>query len=64
MLPYDIGGCEGRLLRRNAGAAFELLERMLRFLRSRGYEFALLSELCDYLGPTPLRELSIEKVIR
>jgi hypothetical protein len=33
-------------------------------LRTRGYEFALLSELCDYLAPTPLRELSIEKVIR
>ena len=63
-LPYDIGGYEGRLIRRNAGAAFELLERMLRFLRTRGYEFAFLSELCDYLAPTPLRELSIEKVIR
>jgi peptidoglycan/xylan/chitin deacetylase (PgdA/CDA1 family) len=63
-LPYDIGGYEGRLLRRNAGVAFELLERMLRFLRTRGYEFALLSELCDHLAPIPLRELSIEKVIR
>ena len=63
-LPYDIGGYEGRLLRRNGSAAFELLETMLRFLRKKGYELALLSELCDYLAPTPLRELSIEKVVR
>lgn len=63
-LPYRLAGYEGRLLRRNASAAFELLEKMLRFLRAKGYEFALLSDLCDHLAPSPLPELSIESVIR
>jgi peptidoglycan/xylan/chitin deacetylase (PgdA/CDA1 family) len=63
-LPYEVAGYEGRLLRRNASAAFELLEKMLRFLREKGYEFALLSDLCDYLAPAPLPELSIESVVR
>ena len=53
-------GCSGE----TPAAAFELLETMLRFLRARGTNSRFLSELCDYLAPTPLRELSIEKVIR
>ena len=53
-LPYRVTGYEGRLLRRNASAAFELLEKMLRFLRAKAYEFALLSDLCDHLAPSPL----------
>jgi peptidoglycan/xylan/chitin deacetylase (PgdA/CDA1 family) len=64
LLPYEISGWEAPLLRRNAGSAFELLERMLRFLRARGYEFELLSSLCNYLAPTPLQEFSIERVLR
>jgi len=73
LLPHDVsgaeepllrGGLEGPLLRRNARSAFALLERMLRFLRARGYEFAFMSELCDYLVPNPLREFSIESVLR
>jgi peptidoglycan/xylan/chitin deacetylase (PgdA/CDA1 family) len=63
-LPYRLAGYEGRLLRRNASAAFELLEKMLRFLRAKGYELAFLSDLCDYLAPAPLPELSIDKVVR
>ena len=43
---------------------FALLEKMLRFLRAKGYEFALLSDLCDHLAPAPLPELSIERVVR
>ena len=42
-LPYDIGGYEGRFLRRNASSAFELLERMLGFLRGKGYDVIELS---------------------
>lgn len=64
LLPYEIRGWEAPLLRRNAGSAFELLERMLRFLRGRGYEFAFMSSLCDRLEGRPLREFAIEKVIR
>jgi peptidoglycan/xylan/chitin deacetylase (PgdA/CDA1 family) len=64
LLPYDVRGWMAPLLRRNARSAFELLERMLRFLSTRGYEFAFLSDLCDHLATQPLRELSIEKVIR
>ena len=63
-LPYRLAGYEGRLLRRNASAAFELLEKMLRFLRAKGYELAFLSDLSDYLAPSPLPELSIERVLR
>jgi peptidoglycan/xylan/chitin deacetylase (PgdA/CDA1 family) len=64
LLPYEISGWEAPLLRRNAGSAFELLERMLGFLGASGYEFEFLSGLCDYLAPNPLREFSIERVLR
>jgi peptidoglycan/xylan/chitin deacetylase (PgdA/CDA1 family) len=64
LLPYDISGWEKPLLRRNASSAFELLEKMLRFLRARGYEFEVMSSMCDYLATNPLPEFSIEKVIR
>jgi peptidoglycan/xylan/chitin deacetylase (PgdA/CDA1 family) len=64
LLPYDIRGYEGWLLRRNASSAFELLERMLGFLHKKGYEFAFLSDLCDHLEPTALQEFSIESVVR
>jgi peptidoglycan/xylan/chitin deacetylase (PgdA/CDA1 family) len=64
LLPDDAGGWERPLLRRNAESAFELLERMLRFLRSNEYEFEFLSSMCDYLAATPLREFTIEKVVR
>jgi peptidoglycan/xylan/chitin deacetylase (PgdA/CDA1 family) len=63
-LPYEITGWEEPLLRRNARSAFELLEKMLQFLRASGYEFEFLSSLCDHLSARPLREFSIEKVIR
>lgn len=63
-LQYDVRGWEAPLLRRNARSAFGLLERMLRFLRGKGYEFEFLSGLCDYLAPRPLPELAIEKVMR
>ena len=64
LLPYEVRGYEAPLLRRNARSAFELLERMLRFLRSGGYEFEFLSGLCDYVAPTPLREFPVERVTR
>ncbi len=64
LLPDDVSGWEKPLLRRNASSAFELLEKMLRFLRARGYEFEFMSGLCDYLAANPLRELPIERVIR
>lgn len=64
LLPYDVSGWEAPLLRRNGRSAFSLLERMLRFLRARGYEFEFMSGLCDDLAPNPLREFSIERVIR
>jgi peptidoglycan/xylan/chitin deacetylase (PgdA/CDA1 family) len=63
-LPYDVRGWEGPLLRRNARSAFELLEKMLRFLRAGGYEFAFMSSLCEHLATQPLRELAIERVVR
>ena len=63
-LPYDVRGWEGPLLRRNARSAFELLEKMLRFLRAEGYEFAFMSSLCDQLEAMPLRQLGIERVVR
>ena len=64
LLPDDVRGWEKPLLRRNARSAFELLEKMLRFLRARGYEFEFMSGLCDYLEANPLREIPIERVLR
>jgi peptidoglycan/xylan/chitin deacetylase (PgdA/CDA1 family) len=64
LLPEDISGWEKPFLNRNARSAFDLLERMLVYLRASGYEFELLGELCDGLAASPLRELPIEQVIR
>ena len=58
----------GRLRRALAPAKRECRLRAARedaaFPAREGYEFAFLSDLCDYLAPAPLPELSIEKVIR
>ncbi len=64
LLPDHTDGWEKPLLKRNAEAAFELLEKMIIFLQARGYEFEFLSGLCDYLETTRLQNFMLEKAIK
>ena len=64
LLPENTDGWERPLLQRNAESAFDLLEKMINFLRSRGYEFEFLSGLCDYLDIAQLQSFALEKVIK
>ncbi len=71
--PYDhyfhlvsegVTAWEKPLMQRNARSAFELLEKMIHFLRGAGYEFEFMSGLCDAVEANPAPQFSIEKVIR
>ncbi len=71
--PYDfyfhliadqVTASEKPLLARNAVQAFDLFEKMVRFLRRQGYEFQFLSGLCDALQAGAMREYSVEQVTR
>ena len=54
---------EKPLLNRNAGSAFELLEKMLDHLIASGYEFSFMSELCNSLEGSALPVYSLEKIV-
>ncbi|HUI89405.1 MAG TPA: polysaccharide deacetylase family protein [Anaerolineales bacterium] len=64
LLPDATDGWEKPLLQRNAENAFDLLEKMIIFLRRRGYEFEFLSGLCDYLEDQDLPVYDVERAIR
>jgi hypothetical protein len=64
LLPADTDGWEKPLLKRNAQSAFGLLERMIEFLHSQGYEFESLSGLCDDLDGESLKEFPLNTAIR
>jgi peptidoglycan/xylan/chitin deacetylase (PgdA/CDA1 family) len=63
LLDANVHAAGQPLLRRNARQAFDLFEKMIRFLRGRGYEFMFLGELCDFLETKPLTELPLERVV-
>jgi peptidoglycan/xylan/chitin deacetylase (PgdA/CDA1 family) len=62
LLKNEVTATEKPLLLRNAGAAFELLEKMLDYLAQSGYEFEFLSGLCDALDANGLTEIALERV--
>ena len=64
LLPDHTDGWEKPLMQRNAESAFDLLEKMIIFLRNRGYEFEFLSGLCNYLDANQLQSFSLEKTIK
>lgn len=70
--PYDhyfhlvqdrVSVLEKPLLQRNAPRAFDLLERMLDHLAAAGYEFELMSGLCDTLDGQALPEYPLESIV-
>ena len=64
LLANQVTTGEKPLLLRNAKSAFELFEKMIIFLRTRGYEFEFMSGLCDCLETEHLPVYDMEKVIR
>ncbi|MBI3737690.1 MAG: polysaccharide deacetylase family protein [Chloroflexi bacterium] len=64
LLEHDVHRWEKPLLQRNAPAAFDLLETMIKFLHTAGYEFEFLSGLCDYLDTDALPKFPLEKAIK
>jgi len=64
LLPENTDGWEKLLLQRNAESAFDLLEKMIMFLRSQGYEFEFMSGLCDYLEHDSLKKFPLDAAIR
>jgi hypothetical protein len=67
--PYDfythlvadgLHGLEKFALTRNARRGFEYFENMIAVLQRRGYEFLLMSELCDRLEVAELPRLPLE----
>jgi hypothetical protein len=50
------------LLIRNARAAFDVLERMIRYLRGAGYELEFMSTLCDALPADQLPRVPLDRV--
>ena len=64
LLPETTDGWEKPLMQRNAESAFDLLEKMIIFLHSRGYEFEFLSGLCDDLEKDSLKEFTLDTAIK
>jgi peptidoglycan/xylan/chitin deacetylase (PgdA/CDA1 family) len=64
LLPETTDGWEKPLMQRNAESAFGLLEKMIIFLHSAGYEFEWMSGLCDYLETETLPVFDMDKAIR
>ncbi|HUH97256.1 MAG TPA: polysaccharide deacetylase family protein [Anaerolineales bacterium] len=64
LLADQVTAGEKQLLLRNARNAFDLFEKMIIFLRAAGYEFELMSGLCDYLESEPLAVYEMDRVIR
>ncbi|HEY9153449.1 MAG TPA: polysaccharide deacetylase family protein [Anaerolineales bacterium] len=64
LLADQVTAGEKPLLLRNAKSAFELFEKMIIFLRAKGYEFEFLSGLCDELEKVTLPIYDMDKVIR
>jgi peptidoglycan/xylan/chitin deacetylase (PgdA/CDA1 family) len=64
LLADQVTAGEKPLLLRNAKNAFELFEKMIRFLRGAGYEFECMSGLCDYLETEDVPVLEMDRVIR
>jgi len=64
LLADQVTAGEKPLLMRNAKNAFDLFEKMIIFLREAGYEFELISGLCDYLENEHLPVYEMDKVIR
>ena len=58
----DVQTIEKVLLARNARAAFDLLERMIAYLRAAGYELAFMSTLCDALPLDSLPRIALDRV--
>jgi peptidoglycan/xylan/chitin deacetylase (PgdA/CDA1 family) len=63
LLEANVHAAGEPLLRRNARQAFDLFEKMIKFLKGRGYEFMFLGELCDFLETKPLAELPLDRVV-
>lgn len=64
LLPETTDGWEKPLLQRNAESAFDLLEKMINFLHSGGYEFEFLSGLCDEIEKDPLKEFALNTAVK
>jgi peptidoglycan/xylan/chitin deacetylase (PgdA/CDA1 family) len=64
LLKDDVNAREKPLLLRNARSAFDLLEKMIRYLRGAGYEFAFMSELCDALEVDALPSVPVDRVAK
>jgi peptidoglycan/xylan/chitin deacetylase (PgdA/CDA1 family) len=64
LLADQVTAGEKPLLLRNARSAFELFEKMIIFLHNAGYEFELMSGLCDYLETEHLPVYDLDRVIR
>ena len=64
LLADQVTAGEKPLLQRNAQSAFDIFEKMIRFLHGAGYEFEWMSGLCDYLETEHLPVYDLDKVIR
>ncbi len=64
LLANQVTASEKPLLQRNAQSAFDIFEKMIKFLHSAGYEFEWMSGLCDYLETEHLPVYDLDKVIR
>ena len=64
LLANQVTASEKPLLQRNAQSAFDIFEKMIKFLHSAGYEFEWMTGLCDYLETEHLPVYDLDKVIR
>ncbi len=61
-LSDGVTAVEKMALLRNSNKGFEILEVMIERFRSVGYEFAFMSEICDYMETLPdLHHMPLEK---
>lgn len=64
LLADNVVAWEKPFLQRNAASAFEILEKMLIFLREEGYQFELIGDLCDDPEMKTIPEIPLSFVVK